>query len=50
VALARGLVKLGDADGAIAEFRRAMELDPQSPVIRSMVDEAAVQLGRPVAP
>jgi tetratricopeptide (TPR) repeat protein len=50
VALARGLVKLGDADGAVAEFRRAMELDPQSPVIRSMADEAAVQLGRPVVP
>ncbi|MFM8785130.1 MAG: hypothetical protein ACKOFI_08265, partial [Phycisphaerales bacterium] len=50
VALARGLVKLGDADGAVAEFRRAMELDPQSPVIRSMADEAAVQLGRPVLP
>ena len=50
VALARGLVRLGDADGAIAEFRRAMELDPQSPVIRSMADEAALQLRRPVAP
>jgi Flp pilus assembly protein TadD len=40
-ALARGLAKLGLRDEAMAEFRRALELEPASEAIRAMADEAA---------
>jgi ferredoxin/tetratricopeptide (TPR) repeat protein len=40
VALARGLMKLGRVGEAQTEFRRAMELDPASEMIRSMAAEA----------
>ena len=40
-ALARGLLKLGLRDEAMAEFRRALELEPASEAIRAMAEEAA---------
>ena len=40
VALARGLMKLGRGAEAAEEFRRAIELDPASEMIRSMAAEA----------
>jgi len=42
-ALARGLVRQERWDEAEAEFRRALELEPSSEVIRSMAEEAAAQ-------
>ena len=42
-ALARGLGRQGRWDEAAAEFRRAMELEPASELIRSMAEEAEAQ-------
>jgi len=38
-ALARGLMRLGRMDEAAAEFRRALELEPSSEMVRAMADE-----------
>jgi tetratricopeptide (TPR) repeat protein len=38
-ALARGLMRLGSMDEAAAEFRRALELEPSSEMVRAMADE-----------
>lgn len=46
-ALARGLMRQGRLDEADAEFRRALELEPASEVIRSMAEEAQAQRARP---
>jgi ferredoxin len=46
-ALARGLSKLGLRDESMAEFRRALELEPGSEVIRAMAEDAA---GAPAPP
>jgi ferredoxin/tetratricopeptide (TPR) repeat protein len=44
-ALARGLMRQQHFDEAMAEFARAMELEPNSEVIRSMFEEAQAQRG-----
>jgi len=44
-ALARGLARLGRWDESAAEFRRAMELEPGSELIRSMAEEAEARRG-----
>jgi polyferredoxin len=50
-ALARGLARLGRMDEAAAEFRRALELEPASEMIRGMAEEFEGQRGSvPAAP
>jgi len=44
-ALARGLVRQQHFDEAMAEFGRALELEPNSEVIHSMLEEAKAQRG-----
>ena len=44
-ALARGLMRQQHVDQAMAEFARALELEPNSEVIRSMFEEAKLQRG-----
>ena len=44
-ALARGLMRQQNFDQAMAEFARALELEPNSEVIRSMFEEAQAQRG-----
>jgi tetratricopeptide (TPR) repeat protein len=43
-ALARGLARLGQVDEAMAEFDRAIELDPGAEVLKAMRDEARANL------
>jgi tetratricopeptide (TPR) repeat protein len=44
-ALARGLMRQQHFDEAMAEFARALELEPNSEVVRSMFEEAQAQRG-----
>ncbi len=43
-ALARGLARLGQVDEAMAEFDRAIQLDPSAEILKAMRDEAKAML------
>ena len=43
-ALGRGLARRGDRDGAAAAFGRALQIAPDSSVIRSMASDAGVSV------